>query len=90
MRGGTAAILLALVGGPLGGCGDDTSSGDCRVTTDCPAGQLCVEGRCVGGADADAEVGADADGDVGDAVDGEVDSAPCPTRICGGACCASG
>ena len=92
MRRPTAAVLFVLVAALLAGCGDDTSSGSCRVTTDCPAGQVCFEGRCIGGGDADAEVGADADADVEppDGLDGDGGDGSCPTRTCGGACCAEG
>jgi hypothetical protein len=68
-----AAVAVLVVAG----CGDSGSTRTCSTEHDCPAGQVCVDGRCRA---ADGGTGADADGDGGDAdadadVDGELGEA---------------
>lgn len=48
-----------LLGSGCDGCGaDPVASGTCRTTTDCRAGQRCVDGHCLGDADGGAVDGA--------------------------------
>lgn len=83
---GIAAIVLVVAGAWLAGCGDDTSSGECQVNTDCPPGRICVGDRCVEATDADA----DADADGRDVLEDDGEAPECSTRLCRGTCCAAG
>jgi streptogramin lyase len=77
-----AALLALLLGAGCGGAGA-TQGTPCVTTDDCPAGQICVDGRCLstdgghgdgegGGGDGDLEAG-DGDGDGDGAADGDED-----------------
>jgi hypothetical protein len=87
MRSSFAVTVVFAAAFSLGGCGGGDSSGPCTRTSDCPAGRVCVEGRCVGGdggGDADGDGGRDVDGDsAGEVADCEADTA------CGASCCGS-
>jgi len=81
-----AGLLLAsLACGSNGG-----TSGSCHTTADCPAGQFCVDSRCLGG-DGGGEGGdADVADDAADDAAGDGDAATCESGIvCGGTCCAA-
>lgn len=76
-------LALLLVACDCGGGGE----GRCTTTADCPAGQACVDGMCVG---RDAGGGGDAALDAPAADAPAADTSGCPTVACLGVCCREG
>lgn len=77
MSARSALLTVALLA--CAACGDDGGAPECVLSSDCPPGGACVDGRCV---DADVDAGRDAalpDGATADA-------AGC-TDVCGATCC---
>ena len=84
-RFGLLAALAAFAGCD---CGGGATGDECRMQDDCPAGLVCVGGRCLAfdGGSEDGPVDTDA---AGEGEDGAGET-PCPGPVCGGACCAAG
>jgi hypothetical protein len=83
------SLLVALVGtlAPLAGCdcGGPAPAGTCHASSDCRAGQQCVDSRCVAAPDGGT---LDASGDTGPLPDTGM---TCPLgHMCGAACCGTG
>jgi len=94
VQGGLPLLLLALAAQPACATGGPGSQPGCTTSADCPSGQVCVEGVCRGGSDADADADGDEDGTVpdgeevledadgdGDGTDGETVDVPPPTPV---------
>lgn len=70
------AILLPLVLGVGCSCGDQPA-GTCRATSECARGQVCIDSRCMRGADA----GPRPDGGEPPMRDAQPSDAPAPDRV---------
>ncbi|MBX3250463.1 MAG: VCBS repeat-containing protein [Myxococcales bacterium] len=78
-------LLLALTAAACDCSGSPTPARRCETTSDCRAGELCLDGVCISASDASTrDAGHDAD-------QSDTEPPPCPDeRTCGETCCPAG